>query len=195
MMCALVIGSARRAFPSGRESLMNSRRRSCRKGIFIILWTSLCVGCNTELLAPMNRHACSSIQGMGTRQMGLFSSLQGAGPGAADLDVDGRIVRAEGRVQADVDPILPRQFVAEPDAASHNRLGAVKTFEIVPRRAAAHESNQTEACPELPAQLGFPPALRRGGPAHGARTASAVRRECDLPLLVGGQRSDGRPGE
>jgi hypothetical protein len=116
------------------------------------------------------------------------------------LDIDGRVVRAERGVQAHADPVFARQFIAEPDAAGDDCLGAVKAFEIVPRRAAAHEAHQAEALPELPAQLGLdlcdllaliahdrrPPQADEGPQVERrvAKTRRAVTAQAEIQLFV-----------
>ena len=76
-------------------------------------------------------------------------------PGAADLDINSRVVWAERHVHAHVNPIFPGDFVTEADAACRNRLRAFEAIELIPCRAAANEAHEAEAFPELPAQFGL----------------------------------------
>ena len=89
-----------------------------------------------------------------------LSLMQGARrlrprPGAADLNVHGGVLGRERHVEPHVKPILARDFVAEAGAARHHALVVVEFFEIVPYRPAADETDDAEALPELPAELGF----------------------------------------
>lgn len=77
----------------------------------------------------------------------------GTRPAAADLVIDGGVVRAERYVQAHVNAVLPGYLIAEPEATGRDRLDVVEALEIVPRYAAAREAFKAEAFPELPAEL------------------------------------------
>src|SRR6187455_734058 len=81
--------------------------------------------------------------------------ISGAEPRAAELDIDGNVVRTNRDVQPHVQAVLARDLVTKAHAAGHHDALALELLKIIPSDARAGKADDTEATPALPAQFEF----------------------------------------